>query len=314
MFNLIKANIYRITKRRDFKIILLFILVNSVFFTFMAYKHKENLEIITYPLMSKTEYKTVNKYDNYTQYKKRYKIYLNNMEVINKKELVDTKSDLKTILLNSTNGLYIIGFIIIFLSFQLLGYDLTRNTIRYIYISNHKRSEILFSYIFSLIIITFLLLIISMFFNLVIATILTNKSVFLLNGVISISNKLIKGPFIIIYILNGIKFIIPFVFLIVFSLFLCLMFKGNSVSIIISIILYLSSSSIFNFCLSNGFKIIELVFISHLDVTYLYNKSDVLFTNLIYNTHLSYLFSYIILIIYTLIFLSISLKLVKRDT
>ena len=314
MFNLIKANIYRITKRKDFKIILLFILVNSMFFTFMAYKHKENLEVITYPLMSKTEYKSVNKYGDYTQYKKRYKIYLNNMEVINKKELVDTKSDLKTILLNSTNGFYIIGFIIIFLSFQLLGYDLTRNTIRYIYISNHKRSEILFSYIFSLIIITFLLLIISMFFNLVIATILTNKSVFLLNGVISISNKLIKGPFIIIYILNGIKFIIPFVFLIVFSLFLCLMFKGNNVSIIISIILYLSSSSIFNFCLSNGFKIIELVFISHLDVTYLYNKSDILFTNLIYNTHLSYLFSYIILIIYTLIFLSISLKLVKRDT
>ena len=314
MFNLIKANIYRIIKRKDFKIILLFILVNSMFFTFMAYKHKENLEVITYPLMSKTEYKTVNKYGDYTQYKKRYKIYLNNMEVINKKELVDTKSDLKTILLNSTNGFYIIGFIIIFLSFQLLGYDLTRNTIRYIYISNHKRSEILFSYIFSLIIITFLLLIISMFFNLVIATILTNKSVFLLNGVISISNKLIKGPFIIIYILNGIKFIIPFVFLIVFSLFLCLMFKGNNVSIIISIILYLSSSSIFNFCLSNGFKIIELVFISHLDVTYLYNKSDILFTNLIYNTHLSYLFSYIILIIYTLIFLFISLKLVKRDT
>ena len=167
MINLIKADLYKETRKNSFKIILLMLLLVSfvsIFVLSKTYKEKNDI-IIKYDLYNKEEYKVVNKHGDYDKYKNDYKKY--EYVVNNKDKLNVNNCKVINILEYKNSFLYFIGVIIIFLSFNSLSYDYNKGTLKYIALNKQGRIKLLLSKILSQIIVGFILISLFSFFYLI---------------------------------------------------------------------------------------------------------------------------------------------------
>ena len=297
MLNLIKADLYKETRKKSFIITLLIIIFVSIFYVFVNRNieiKKDFLEIS--PVLSENEYKEINKYGNYTEYKSNYEKYYNKLNEQNKilKQEKITKSS--KLLKKSTALFYILGLIIIFNSYHSISYDLRSKTIRYLFQSSYKRETILLSKILTQMILT-------IFYMLIIILIIITSTYLLVGNMTNIFNYLIIAS----------KFLLPLFFIIIFTITLCLFTNASNLTIFISIIIYLFSLTFTNMLLSKGYIVVKYTFLPYLDFTFLQDISNLSLTNLIFNTNINYSNSIIIFSIYSILFILLNMKLIKKD-
>ncbi len=313
MFNLIKADLYKETRKRSFIIVCALLIFVSILYVSLVHKNVSNINIINnvYPIMEKSEYLSVNKHGSYEHYYKEYSKYVNKININNKLNIYN-KDLSKTIIERCSPILYLIGVIIIFISFHNISYDYTNKTIRYIFQSKYGRSKIIISKVVSLSLISLFLFIIVFITLFITTSLLTRTNLFSLKNVIYFNNEFISIPYFIYYF-RYFMFFIPILFMISFSLFLGILFKGSNIGLVISNILYLFSITIYNIGISYNIKILDYTFIPYLDMSYYLDYNQYYLNNIIFNTHTNIFRGFIILIIYFTIINILSLIFIKRD-
>lgn len=312
MINLIKADLYKETRKNSFKIILLMLLLVSfvsIFVLSKTYKEKNDI-IIKYDLYNKEEYKVVNKHGDYDKYKNDYKKY--EYVVNNKDKLNVNNCKVINILEYKNSFLYFIGVIIIFLSFNSLSYDYNKGTLKYIALSKQGRIKLLLSKILSQIIVGFILISLFSFFYLIFGIIRFSVNLLDYYKYIYIFNSFIKLPYLLYYFISSIIFIVPYSFIIIFVYMLVIIFKGNTISLVVSNLMYLFSLVISQFLLIAGIDIVKYTFMPYLDFTYFNDLINLSVNNMIFNTNINLERSLFYLTMYSVLFLLISLNIFNR--
>lgn len=297
MINLIKADLYKETKKKSFIVTILLIIFVSVFYIYANRNIvKENALIEVLPILTESEYKEINKHGNYEKYKKDYQGYFNEMSKINKVNTHKINSKSESILEKSKALFYLLGIIVIFNSFHSLSYDLNSKTIRYMFQSSFKRETILLAKILTQILLTTFYMLIILITVLTTTYLLTHKPLPLFNYIEVVS-----------------RYFIPLLFMNIFTFTLCLITNASNLTAFISIIVYFFSLTFTNMLLSRGYTFVEYTFLPYLDYTFFENASDALETNLIYNTSITSHAGAIISLIYITLFIILNIKLIKRD-
>lgn len=301
MISLIKADLYKIIKRKSFKFIVMLIVFVSVLSISII---KRNIDLnkedyILFPMYSIEEYKSVNKYGSYKQYKNRYQEYEKVVKRENEKIKEEKITKSEYIVSYAHNFLFVLGVVIIYFSFNSFSYDYQRDTIRYLFMSNKGRKRIYLSKIISNIILIVLLELLLIIVMCITTSLLTSEL---------LSIKLLLSIFKI-----GIIYFIPLMFISIFTCFMSILFKGSSLGIIISYVVYFSSLVFSQILFNYGVMVVKYTFLPYIDYTYLSDSVNVVLNNIIYNLNFSYLYNSKILLIYSLLFVFISLKLIKRD-
>lgn len=311
MINLIKANLYKETRKKSFKIIIILtILVSIISVLILGNNYKNNNdEVIKYNLYTKEEYKKINKHGNYQKYKESYKEYEN---IVNNKDKINVNnSKVINILKNKNSFLFFIGIIVIFFSFNSLAYDYNKGTLKYIVLNKHGRVKLLLSKILSQIIIGFILINIFTLTYLLFTLIKYNFNIFDYYKYIYLFENFIKLPYLLYYYISSLVFIIPYIFIIIFTYMLTIIFKGSTISLVISNLIYLFSLVITQFLLISGINIVKYTFMPYLDFTYFSDLINVSINNMIFNVNINIENSIIVLIIYSMILLLVSIRLFK---
>lgn len=312
MINLIKADLYKETRKNSFKIILLMLLLVSfvsIFVLSKTYKEKDDI-IIKYDLYNKEEYKVVNKHGDYDKYKNDYKKY--EYVVNNKDKLNVNNCKVINILEYKNSFLYFIGVIVIFLSFNSLSYDYNKGTLKYIVLNKQGKIKLLLSKILSQIIIGFILISLFSLFYLIFGIIRFNVNLLEYYKYIYIFNGFIKLPYLLYYSILSIIFIVPYSFIIIFVYMLVIIFKGNTISLVVSNLMYLFSLVISQFLLIVGINIVKYTFMPYLDYTYFNDLINLSVNNMIFNTNINLESSLFYLTMYSVLFLLISLNIFNR--
>lgn len=313
MISLIKADFYKETRKISFKIITMLIIFVSIFSLIIINKNltnkSENYELI--PKLSKKEYKNVNKYGSYSQYLVSYNIYEKKISLLSKEK--NNVSKIEKLLDNYDIYFYLVGLLIIYLSFHSLSYDYEKGTLKYVFMTKYGRNKVFLSKFLTqllLAVVNILILIITL---LITSSLLTGENIFSVYKTVVINNFYGNIPLITYYFYKGLIYIVPFTFIISFSMFISILLKGSTLGLVISNILYLFSLLISEILFKYGINLTEYTFLPYIDYTYYNDPVTVLTNNMIYNLNLSINNSILYLCFYTLIFMFISIKLLKRD-
>lgn len=315
MIDLIKADLYKEFKKKSFKVLVLLIIFVSVFSLVVINKNIDvnRKDVEVYPLFSEIEYTKVNKYGSYKQYLNDYTDYVKDINIINELNSRNNVSNIEFLLNYSHNFLFILGVLIIIIAFHSFSYDLQNNTINYVFMSRLGRKKIFFSKLMSVLLISFLFFIILIVTMLITSTILTGENIFTINIWVNNNGYFKKIMYVIEFLKNSLVYIVPYFFMIVFSMFLSIIFKGSNLGLVISLFIYFMSLMFSQILFNFGFTFIEYTFLPYVDFTYLVDSEIVSFNNLIYNLDFSYNNSIFILIIYSIFFMDLSLWFLKRD-
>lgn len=310
MKELIKADIYKETKKKSFKLII-FLIPMVVLFSLIIIKN--NLQKETYEnKLDEISYYEINKKGNYNKYSNSYEKYKEKENLINEINSTEKESKARDLIVNATPIYYIIGFFIIYIVFNNFSYDLNYKTLKYVFLSGNSKAKIYLSKIIGITIISILLLLYSSTLVLILSHLLTKLSPLLITKMIYINNSFIKVPLVIYSLLLSLKFLIPIIFIMILTSLLSLLFKGNTFGLIISILIYIFSSSVLNICLIHNLSFIKYTFIPYIDYTY-FSGISYLYVNAIYNTNITEKLGFIVLAIYSLIFARLSINLYKKD-
>ena len=315
MIDLVKADLYKETRKRSFNFTCILVILICIVYLVLSSKNinlSKNYSNLM-PKLTSEEYKEIYKYGDYNKYEKDYEIYKNEVLLENQRIDLSTDTKAKSLIGSTTSLLYLLGILMIFKAFHSLSYDLQTKTIRYVFLSNHSRLSILLSKVLSLLIQMLFYIILTLTTVLITTYLLTNENVFALKEIIIYNSELIKIPYLLYLFLTIMIFMMPIVFMITFTFLLCLLFKGSSVTLIINMVLYLLGITISNLALTYNFGFVCYTFLPYLDYTYFIDNVNVLLQNAIYNSNFSYTNGLIILSLYTVISLIISTLLIKRD-
>lgn len=315
MISLIKADLYKEVKKKSFKIMLLLIVFVSILSLIVINKSikLENNIMETYPLLSEEEYKNVNKHGSYQQYVLSYKKYCEFIENNNRIVEKNSNTNLKYILGFSNNFVFLLGIVVIFLAFHSFSYDFQKESLKYVFMSSNSRKKIFFSKFMSITLLTIFLLVFLVLILLITSSLLTRENIFSLKEVVFSKNLIKEVPYLIYYFKEIFIFVLPLFFMIIFTMFLCFIFKGGNFGLIVSCILYFTSLMFSQILFSYGLNFIEYTFLPYLDFTYFSDKTSVLVNNMIYNINLNYNNAFMILGVYSLIFIILTICLLKRD-
>lgn len=314
MIDLIKADLYKEIRKKSFKFSILLVMFVSILSLVVINKNMnlKNEETVIYPLYSEEEYKSVNKYGDYQQYVKEYDNYVKVVDIENELKNRNNVSKLRNLLGYSHSFIFLLGVVVIVLSFHSFSYDYQKDTIKYVFMSRQGRKKIFFSKLISMCLLTLFLLLLLLFIMIITSGLLTGENIFTMRVWIN-NNSFKEVSFLWQFIKNSFVYFVPLFFMIVFSMFFSILFKGSNFGLIISGIVYFAGLMFSQILFNYGIMFVKYSFLPYIDFTYLVDTSYVKFNNLIYNLDFSYCYSVVILLIYSLLFIIVSLKLLKRD-
>lgn len=315
MINLIFAEIYKESRKKSFKVFIMLTVFVSVFSLILINKNLnlESEQIVIYPQYSKEEYEKVNKYGSYEQYLQDYSSY----EHINQKEIekndLNSNSRVKALFSYYPTFLFVIGIVIIYISFHIFSYDFQTKSIRYLFMSNKGRTKILFSKIFACILLSIFFSFILFITYLAMVLILTRENIIFEGIYIFVGKSLKFIPIVLYYFVKTFSYVFLMSFILVMTICFTIVLKGSTFALIISNIIYFCSLLFSQLLFSYGYTFIKYTFLPYMDFTYFENPTSVALNNLIYNIDLSLINAFSIMSVYGLVFILISLRFIKKD-
>lgn len=313
MKNLIKADLFKEFHKRNFKYVICFLILFMFIFYLLVSNNLKGKQVNVYPqLMSENEYFSVNKYGSYKEYKEKYYKYQESMNIKNEINSSSSYNKSVEIINNSVVLFYLVGVIVIFISYHSLSYDYNKGLIRYVFMSNKERWKIFFSKIISLFIISLLLVSIIIVGSSFFSSIFGKEFIFLVSKTIYFNSKFVDISLLSYLIMKAIVYLIPILFMIILSLFICILFNGKNLGLTLLIIIYVMGASLMGILLNYNVSLVSYLPISYMDFTY-FEDGSYLLNNAIYNSSISIKMSLIVLSIYNIISVILSLILFNRD-
>lgn len=315
MINLIFAEIYKESRKKSFKVFILLIIFVSVFSLILINKNLDlkSEQPIIYPQYSKEEYENVNKHGSYEQYLQDYSDYEHVVQKEIEKNDVNGNSRVKALFSYYPTFLFVVGIVIIYISFHILSYDYQTKSIRYLFMSNKGRVKILFSKIFTCILLSIFFSFILFIAYLVMLLILTKENIFLEGIYVFIGKSLKFIPVVLYYFVKTFSYVFLMTFALVMTICLTVVLRGSTFALIISNIIYFCSLLFSQLLFSYGYTFIKYTFLPYMDFTYFENSTSVALNNLIYNIDLSLINAFSIMSVYGLVFILVSLRFIKKD-
>ncbi len=315
LISLVKADFYKETKKKSFVYSIMLIIFVSVLCLCILNKNVSGTtsDYTLVSLFSKSEYKDVYKYGSYKQYLDSYKVYKECISLENKRIKLLDNSKLVSLLDYMLVFMFLLGVFSIFIGFNSFSYDYTRGSIKYVFMCGKERGYILVSKLLTLFLIMLFYILIYDIVVLISGHLLTGKNIFGLHYPLFIHGKFYNVSYLLVFLVKSLVYLVPFMFLGMFSMFLCILFKGGVFTLVSIIIIYITSLTISESLIKYGVSFIKYTFVPYLDYSYLFDRCSLAFNNMIYNTSFSYLFNSIVLIFYFFILLGLSLQLIKRD-
>lgn len=315
MIDLIKADLYKEFRKRSFKIVLLLIIFVSILSLWVINKNinLESEQVVVYPLYENDEYKSVNKYGDYSQYVRDYDDYVEVVNIQNELISRNSVSKIQFLLSYSQSFLFVLGVIVVIFAFHSFSYDFSKDTIKYVFMSRQGRKRIFFSKLFSIMILSFILFLVLILVMIIVSMLLTGENLFAIKVWVNYSGSFKEVFYIFEFFRSCFVSIFSYVFMIVFSMFLSIVFKGSNLGLVVSFLVYFASLMFSQILFNYGFMFVKYTFLPYIDFTYFSDKVLVSFNNLIYNLNFSYGVSFVCLFIYSLIFIDLSLWFLKRD-
>ncbi len=290
MIRLIISELKRQFKKTSFKLLILIILISSFLTCYISYKKVDN-EYIKYSLidtngLNKRELKLTNKYNEY----------------VSNQNMVNNISNIKLnkIMNNGVTLLIFSSIIMIIISSSMLGNEINKKSIKELLTKPYRRSKILISKYLATYIITFLLTIFIFITYILFVYFLTKN-----NYIVRIQTIF---KYLSIFIVNS----IPIYFLSTLTIFLTTFIKNQKIIIPMNTILFIMSPAIFNFFLNIKFKYIIYTFIPYLDFSIFKDFYSIYLLNIEYNMNFSRILGIIVLLLYSLVFIIISIKIFNR--
>lgn len=280
MKHLVKANLYLESKRFRFIFLIIVISFSIIYLLYLS----KNIDY------SNTIYSVI---DGESKYIDKY----NYSTLISKEILSNTKySTTRDIVVNSSPLYYLLGIVFIFKA----------------YYSIKDINSSLLSKVISLVIVLSLYMCLINLFIIVFSSIFGDENILYLTKIIYFNRKFIDVSLVFYLVFKSILYMIPIVFIILFTFMLSIMFKGKSISLIISILFYLMGSSICVSMVSNGYSFISVLPFSYIDFTY-FEGNSYLYNNALYSVDINLYKGIIVLFIYEVIFYFISIKLLNKN-
>ena len=298
MIRLIIVELIKEFKKISFKILLLMILISCFLTSYISYK-KVNNKYTQYPIVE-----TLNN-DERT---KEYNEYAININKIN--DILNIK--LSKIMDNGVTLLIFTSIIIIIISSSILGNEIKKKSIKELLTKPYKRSKILTSKFLTIYIIIFLITLYIFITYILFSYIMTKTNIFTLKDYIIYKNDIKSIPFIIKYLFTFMINSIPMYFLSTFTVFLTTFIKNQKIIIPLNSVLFIMSPVIFNFFLNMKFKYIIYTFIPYLDFSIFKDIYSIYLLNVEYNLNFNMFIGTTVLLIYSLLFILISIKMFNK--
>ncbi len=177
---------------------------------------------------------------------------------------------------------------------------------------NKERWKIFFSKVISLFIISLLLVGIIIVGSSLFSSIFGKEFIFLVSKTIYFNSKFVDISLLSYLIMKAIVYLIPILFMIILTLFICILFNGKNSGLTLLIIIYVMGASLMGILLNYNVSLVSYLPISYMDFTY-FEDGSYLLNNAIYNSNISIKMSLIVLSIYNIISLILSLILFNKD-
>lgn len=314
MINLIMAELYKESRKTSFKVFVMLIIFVSIFSLIIINKNVtiESEQMVSYPLYTLEEYKSVNKYGDYQQYLNDYDKY---EKIIDREIQLKNNGDNKVKVLFSyyPTFLFVVGIIVIYISFHIFSYDFQTRSIRYLFLSSNGRNKILFSKIISAILLAIFFSMILFLTYLFMLFLFTKDSLLVYTMYVYIGDSVKIVPIVLYYLVKTFIYLIPVSFIAITTIFLTISFKGSTLALIISNVIYFCSLLFSQLLISYGYTFVEYSFMPYIDFTYFESPTTVALNNLIYNIDLSFMNGICLMGIYAFVFVILSIFLIKRD-
>ena len=298
MIRLIIVELIKEFKKISFKILLLMILISCFLTSYISYK-KVNNKYTQYPIVE-----TLNN-DERTKEYNEYAININKINNI-------SNIKLSKIMDNGVTLLIFTSIIIIIISSSILGNEINKKSIKELLTKPYKRSKILTSKFLTIYIIIFLITLYIFITYILFSYIMTKTNIFTLKDYIIYKNDIKSIPFIIKYLFTFMINSIPMYFLSTFTVFLTTFIKNQKIIIPLNSVLFIMSPVIFNFFLNMKFKYIIYTFIPYLDFSIFKDIYSIYLLNVEYNLNFNMFIGTTVLLIYSLLFILISIKMFNK--
>lgn len=216
---------------------------------------------------------------------------------------------------NNLSNVYIlmlfVNVFVVVIASNSFGKEYEKKTIKNIMLNN-KKSEVVFSKLISLVLISFIMYLFIYLINLITVYIINDFSLSDIVYYIYRKGKIIEKSYIIKHTCEYFINILPFLIIISLGVLLSIILKGSSIPIVCVLFISVMSSFITDLFIKLKIYLIKYSFIPYLDLTIFNNKINVLIYNLENNMNLNIWYGIFIILISFIIMNIISLLIFKK--
>ena len=309
MINLVKADLYKESRKKRLYFVFILFCLFSVCFLYFVSKNLSSTRVFE-PLDNNLE---LNLFNSETDINlSRYYKYSDSV-IVSKEILSETMySKTRDIVSNSMPLYYLLGLVFTFFAYHSFSYEYMRGTTAWIFLSKYKRKDILISKVISLVIMLIIFVSVLNLLNMVFSSVFGNDNILLLTKTIYLNSRFIDVPLVFYLLFKSFIYMIPIIFMIVFSLMLTIYFKGKSISLFICVFSYLFSNSIMHYLIKKNYTFVSMLPFGYIDFTY-FEGNYYLLNNAIYNIDISLNKGILVLMFYFVLFSFLSVKFINRD-
>lgn len=311
MINLIKADLYKETRKKSLIYLILVVSIFTVVYLYISSKNLSSSDSFS-PKLGEKEYFSINSKGDYQEYLEKYNDYEKSSLASSEINSETVYSKTREIIINSMPLYYLVGIVLVFMSFQSLSYDYQHGTLKYVFLAKEGRVKVFISKFVSLLTILVFFISLVNVLNIVCSSIFGDKSVIYLTKTIYYNKKFIDLSLVHYVIIKSFIYMVPIIFMILLTFFMTILFNGNTISLVINMTVYLLSTTLMGNLLKFGITFVYKLPICYIDFTYFEGNIHLL-NNAIYNSNVTLNNGFIILSLYSVIFFVLSIKLFKRD-
>lgn len=302
MSNLIKIEIYKLLKTKMIYVVIILSLLFSFLVLVTVNKKTDSIIMLN---------------NNYI-YNEKYSEKYNNIidENIMKNDYYENNNEnnkLINLMNNSYTIIMFVSMLIFYVASSIYSDEVKNGTISNYISKPYSRYKIYLSKLIVLILLTLFVSVLILIENSVLCCIFTKTNILKVKDVFYKNNELHITNYYILFTIKYLTICIPIIFNVILTYTISHITKSKSLSLILSILIFIFSPVLSTFLFSSNLKIIQYTFIPYLDFNSFLDKASTVYSNGIYGINLNILDGIIILLIYSILFILLGLFKFRKE-
>ena len=302
MSNLIKIEIYKLLKTKMIYVVIILSLLFSFLVLVTVNKKTDSIIMLN---------------NNYI-YNEKYSEKYNNIidENIMKNDYYENNNEnnkLINLMNNSYTIIMFVSMLIFYVASSIYSDEVKNGTISNYISKPYSRYKIYLSKLIVLILLSLFVSVLILVENSVLCSIFTKTNILKVNDVFYKNNELHITNYYILFTIKYLTICIPIIFNVILTYTISHITKSKSLSLILSILIFIFSPVLSTFLFTSNLKIIQYTFIPYLDFNSFLDKASIVYSNGVYGISLNILNGIIILLVYSILFILFGLFKFKKE-